>query len=65
MQGGVWEEGQRERESNLYFAMVTGTHYRTKTPPDQQPTNPSAGDMMRRVLSTGFTSMVYKVCYLV
>ena len=28
---------ERERERNLYFSVVTGTHYRTKTPPDQQP----------------------------
>ena len=42
---------ERERESNLYFAVVTGTRYGTKTPPDQQPTIPSAGDMTRRVVS--------------
>ena len=28
---------KRERERNLYFPMVTGLHYGTKTPPDQQP----------------------------
>ena len=48
----------REREMNLYSAVVTGTHYRTKTPPGQQPAKPSAGDMTRRVLSTKVPSMV-------
>ena len=32
-----------ERERNLYFSVVTGTHYGTKTPPDQQPTKVSQG----------------------
>src|SRR5258706_14541345 len=36
------------RERDLYFSVVTGTHYWTKTPPDQQPTNPCAGVMRRR-----------------
>ena len=27
-----------ERERDLYFSVVTGTYYETKTPPDQQPT---------------------------
>jgi len=31
-----------EREKSI-FSVVTGSHYRTKTPPDQQPTNPNAG----------------------
>ena len=39
--GSQWQWGrpvrQRERERDLYFSVVTGTHYRTKTPPDQQP----------------------------
>ena len=30
---------ERERERNLYFSVVTGMHYRTKTPPGQQPMN--------------------------
>ena len=34
---------RRERERNLYFSVVTGTHYGTKTPPDQQPTKLSQG----------------------
>ena len=33
--------GERERET--YFSVVTGTHYRAKTPPDQQPTKLCAG----------------------
>jgi hypothetical protein len=28
---------EREREKDLYSAVVTGTHYGTKTLPDQQP----------------------------
>ena len=40
-----------EREKNLYFPVVTGMHYRTKTPPDQQPTKLSQGyDETRRYL---------------
>ena len=31
------------RERDLYFSVVTGTHYGTKTPPDQQPTKLCAG----------------------
>ena len=34
---------QGERERDLYFSVVTGTHYGTKTPPDQQPTKLCAG----------------------
>jgi len=34
-----------ERERDLYFSMVTSTHYGTKTPPGQQPTNLCPGDM--------------------
>ena len=30
---------ERERERNLYFSVVTGMHYGTKTPPGQQPMN--------------------------
>ena len=49
--GAGWEvafrhgraEWRRERERNLYFPVVTGTHYRTKTPPDQQPMRLSQG----------------------
>ena len=33
----------RERERHLYFSVVTGTHYGTKTSPDQQPTKLCAG----------------------
>ena len=40
---GTRREDEREREKNLYFSVVTGTHYRTKTPPDQQPTELSQG----------------------
>ena len=36
---GRVEARERERERNLYFSVVTGTHYGTKTPPGQQPTN--------------------------
>ncbi len=36
---------EREREREIYLSVVTGTHYGTKTPPDQQPTNPNAGGM--------------------
>ena len=58
MFGGTREEGscladtvERERERNLYFSMVTGMHYGTKTPPDQQPTKVSQGyDETRRYL---------------
>ena len=39
----VWSLRARERERNLYFSMVTGAHYGTKTPPDQQPTKLSQG----------------------
>ena len=34
---------ERERERDLYFSVVTGTHYGTKTPPDQQPAMLCAG----------------------
>jgi hypothetical protein len=34
---------ERERERHLYSSVVTGTHYGTKTPPDQQPTKLCAG----------------------
>ena len=37
--------GVGESERYLYFSVVTGTRYGTKTPPGQQPTNPCAGDM--------------------
>ena len=36
-------ERERERERFLFFAVVTGTHYGTKTPPDQQPANRAQG----------------------
>ena len=36
-------EGRSERERDLYLSVVTGTHYGTKTPPDQQPTKLCAG----------------------
>ena len=29
----------RERERDLYFSVVTGTRYGTKTPPGRQPAN--------------------------
>jgi len=41
-----------ERQRDLYFSVVTGTRYGTKTPPGQQPTNPCAGDMTRGGVST-------------
>ena len=41
-------EVEDERERDPYFSVVTGTHYGTKTLPDQQPTNPCAGVMTRR-----------------
>ena len=44
MSSGFW----RERERDLYFSVVTGTRYGTKTPPDQQPAKLSAGGMTRR-----------------
>ena len=35
---------ERGREREIYiFPVVTGTHYGTKTPPDQQPTELSQG----------------------
>ena len=40
---GPKSQRERERERNLYFPVVTGTHYGTKTPPDQQPTRLSQG----------------------
>ena len=42
---GIWNvcKHRRERERDLYFSMVTGTHYGTKTPPGQQPANLCAG----------------------
>ena len=39
----------RERKRDLYFSVVTGTRYRTKTPPGQQRTKPCAGDMMGNI----------------
>ena len=36
-------ERERERERDLYFSVVTGTHYGTKTPPE-----PAAYEAMRR-----------------
>ena len=35
--------GHWERESHLYFSVVTHTHYRTKTPPGPQPMNLCTG----------------------
>ena len=32
-------ERERERERDLYFSVVTGTRYGTKTPPGRQPAN--------------------------
>jgi len=40
-----------------YISMVTGTHYGTKTPPIQQPTNPCTRDMTRGI---GYFTMDYK-----
>ena len=33
----------REREKHLFLSVVTGAHYGTKIPPDQQPTKLCAG----------------------
>ena len=34
---------QGERERDLYFPVVTGAHYGTKTPPGQQPAGRAQG----------------------
>ena len=47
-------QSRRERERCLYFAMVTGTHYRTKTPPDQQPANRAQGTEEDKKYLQGF-----------
>ena len=52
VQSPLYMERERERERYLYSSVVTGTCYGTKTPPVQQPTNPCAGAMTRRELST-------------
>ena len=36
---GLDGASERERERYLYFSVVTGTHYGTKTPPGWQPAN--------------------------
>ena len=33
------DERERERERDLYFSVVTGTRYGTKTPSGRQPAN--------------------------
>src|SRR5258706_5702927 len=54
-----------ERERSIFF-VVTGTHYRTKTPPDQQPTNSCRGyDKKGGYLQDIFSSMVSRVRCLV
>ena len=58
------------REKERGFFVVTGTHYGTKTPADQQPTELCAGGMTRlgAIYST-FSSMVSRVrclvCYVI
>ena len=55
---------EREREGDLYVSVVTGTHYGTKTPLDQQPTKLWAMTRLGAIYST-FSSMVSRVCCLV
>ena len=54
-----------ERHIYLYFSVVTGMHYGTKTPPGQQPMKLSAGDMMRGDYLHGLQVWSFKVCSLV
>jgi len=54
-----------EKERNLYFSMVTGTHYRTMTPPGQQPTYPCAEDRHDKSIYSMFTGMMSRVHCLV
>ena len=47
-------------ERDLHFFLVTGTHYGTKTPPGQQPTNLCIGDITGGdVSTTWFTGMAF------
>ena len=60
---GVGAEQRRlradlKRDIYIYFSVVTGTQYGTKTPPDQQPTGPCAGDMPRENYLHEFPSLV-------
>jgi hypothetical protein len=55
------DRSKRERERDLYFSVVTGTHYGTKTPPDQQPACHAQGYDKTDVYLQYVSSMVSRV----
>jgi hypothetical protein len=61
--GQNYSQMERERERDLYFSMVTGRHYGTKTPPDQQPVCHTQGYNKTDIYLQYVSSMVSRVCF--